>query len=43
MQEHTLDPGVFVRSMSTRGSLGGLSRATIDAVTVLDASQAATS
>jgi LAO/AO transport system kinase len=38
MQEHTLDPGVFVRSMSTRGSLGGLSRATIDAVTVLDAS-----
>jgi LAO/AO transport system kinase len=38
MQEHALDPGVFVRSMSTRGSLGGLSRATIDAVTVLDAS-----
>jgi len=37
MQEHALDPGVFVRSMSTRGSLGGLSRATIDAVTVLDA------
>jgi LAO/AO transport system kinase len=38
MQEHALDPGIFVRSMSTRGSLGGLSRATIDAVTVLDAS-----
>jgi LAO/AO transport system kinase len=38
MTEHALDPGVFVRSMSTRGSLGGLSRATIDAVTVLDAS-----
>ena len=38
MQEHALDPGVFVRSMSTRGTLGGLSRATIDAVTVLDAS-----
>ena len=37
MQEHALDPGVFMRSMSTRGSLGGLSRATIDAVTVLDA------
>ena len=37
MQEHALDPGVFVRSMSTRGTLGGLSRATIDAVTVLDA------
>jgi LAO/AO transport system kinase len=37
MTEHALDDGVFVRSMSTRGSLGGLSRATIDAVTVLDA------
>ena len=37
MTEHALDQGVFVRSMSTRGSLGGLSRATIDAVTVLDA------
>src|SRR5919106_417423 len=37
MEEHALDPGIFVRSMSTRGSLGGLSRATIDAVTVLDA------
>jgi LAO/AO transport system kinase len=37
MQEHTLDTGVFVRSMSTRGALGGLSRATVDAVTVLDA------
>jgi LAO/AO transport system kinase len=37
MHEHTLDPGVFVRSMSTRGLLGGLSRTTIDAVTVLDA------
>ena len=38
MTEHALDKGVFVRSMSTRGTLGGLSRATIDAVTVLDAS-----
>jgi LAO/AO transport system kinase len=38
MQDHTLDPGIYVRSMSTRGSMGGLSRATIDAVTVLDAS-----
>lgn len=37
MQEYTLDPGTFVRSMSTRGALGGLSRATIDAVSVLDA------
>jgi len=31
------DPGVFIRSMATRGALGGLARATIDAVTVLDA------
>ena len=38
MTEHALDPGIFVRSMSTRGTLGGLSRATVDAVTVLDAS-----
>jgi LAO/AO transport system kinase len=37
MQEHTLDAGVFVRSMSSRGALGGLSRAAIDAVAVLDA------
>ena len=37
MQEHTLDQGMFVRSMSTRGWLGGVSRATFDAVTVLDA------
>jgi LAO/AO transport system kinase len=38
MQEHALDPGIFVRSMSTRGWLGGVSRATVDAVAVLDAS-----
>jgi LAO/AO transport system kinase len=31
------DPGVFIRSMATRGALGGLSRATVDAVDVLDA------
>lgn len=31
------DPGVFIRSMATRGALGGLSRATGDAVDVLDA------
>jgi LAO/AO transport system kinase len=37
MQEHALDEGVFVRSMSTRGALGGLSRATVDAACVLDA------
>lgn len=31
------DPGVFIRSLATRGMLGGLSRATLDAITVLDA------
>jgi LAO/AO transport system kinase len=38
MQDHYADPGIFIRSMATRGSLGGLARATADAVTVLDAS-----
>jgi LAO/AO transport system kinase len=37
MQDHALDPGVFIRSMATRGQLGGLSRATGDCVRVLDA------
>jgi LAO/AO transport system kinase len=37
MQNHALDNGVFIRSMGTRGSLGGLSRNTKDAVRVLDA------
>lgn len=37
MTEHSHDAGVFVRSMSARGALGGLSRATVDAVAVLDA------
>ena len=37
MQTHTGDAGVFVRSMATRGELGGLARATGDAVVVLDA------
>jgi len=37
MADHYTDPGVFIRSMATRGSLGGLSSATIDAVDVLDA------
>ena len=37
MGEHTGDDGVFVRSLSSRGSLGGVSRATVDAVAVLDA------
>jgi LAO/AO transport system kinase len=37
MQAHASDEGVFIRSMATRGHLGGLSRATSDAVLVLDA------
>jgi LAO/AO transport system kinase len=37
MAGHAGDAGVFIRSMATRGHLGGLSRATADAVTVLDA------
>jgi LAO/AO transport system kinase len=37
MQEHATDPGVFIRSMATRGHLGGLSWATPQALRVLDA------
>jgi LAO/AO transport system kinase len=37
MQTHTLDPGVFIRSMATRGSLGGLARATGDVIKLMDA------
>ena len=37
MSELYTDPGVFIRSMATRGALGGLARATSDAVDVLDA------
>jgi len=37
MAEIYTDPGVFIRSMATRGALGGLARATWDAVDVLDA------
>jgi GTPase len=37
MQEHALDPGVFIRSMATRGHLGGLSRTTSEIVQVMDA------
>jgi LAO/AO transport system kinase len=37
MQSHALDPGVFIRSMATRGSLGGLARATGEAVKLLSA------
>jgi LAO/AO transport system kinase len=38
MQDRCTDEGVFIRSMATRGHLGGLARATIDAVKILDAS-----
>jgi LAO/AO transport system kinase len=37
MQSHATDPDVFIRSMATRGHLGGLARATNDAIDVLDA------
>ncbi|HEV8701889.1 MAG TPA: methylmalonyl Co-A mutase-associated GTPase MeaB [Candidatus Polarisedimenticolia bacterium] len=37
MQQHTLDEGIFIRSMATRGQFGGLSRATRDAVDLMDA------
>jgi LAO/AO transport system kinase len=37
MQSHASDAGVFIRSMATRGHLGGLARATSDAALVLDA------
>ncbi len=37
MQKHTLDDGVFIRSLATRGHLGGLSKSTIDIVNVMDA------
>ncbi|MDW7739541.1 MAG: methylmalonyl Co-A mutase-associated GTPase MeaB [Bacillota bacterium] len=37
MQDHALDQEIFIRSMGTRGSLGGLSRSTREAIQVLDA------
>src|SRR5665213_1113028 len=37
MQSHAGDPGIFIRSMATRGCLGGLARATGDVALVLDA------
>ncbi len=37
MQRHFLDPGVFIRSLATRGHFGGLTRSTNDMVNVLDA------
>ena len=38
LAEHFLDPGVFIRSMASRGSLGGLSEATLQAALLMDAS-----
>ena len=37
MQRHFLDPGVFIRSLATRGHFGGLTKSTNDMVNVLDA------
>jgi len=37
MQAHATDPGVFIRSLATRGHLGGLSRAAADCVRIMDA------
>lgn len=37
MNQHFMDPGIFIRSMATRGSLGGLARSTKDAIRVCDA------
>ncbi len=37
MQSHHADPGIYIRSMATRGSLGGLAHTTADVATVMDA------
>jgi LAO/AO transport system kinase len=37
MQQHHADPGIFIRSMATRGSLGGLARATAGLAQLMDA------
>jgi len=37
MQQHHADPGIFIRSMATRGNLGGLARATAGLVELMDA------
>ena len=37
MQRHATDPGVFIRSMASRGHLGGIASATADAIKILDA------
>ncbi|HEY7547112.1 MAG TPA: methylmalonyl Co-A mutase-associated GTPase MeaB, partial [Blastocatellia bacterium] len=39
MQSMATDPGIFIRSMASRGHLGGLARATVDAVAILDAAR----
>ena len=36
MTELALDPGIYIRSMATRGAMGGMARATLDAVDILD-------
>jgi LAO/AO transport system kinase len=38
LSEHFLDPGIFIRSMATRGSLGGLAEAALQAALLMDAS-----
>ncbi len=38
MSSHYADPGIFIRSMATRGALGGLAQTTADIATVMDAS-----
>jgi LAO/AO transport system kinase len=38
MMRHSTDPGIFIRSMATRGHLGGLAKATGEALTILEAS-----
>jgi LAO/AO transport system kinase len=40
MRRHAADPGVFIRSMATRGQLGGVARATTDVAAILDAAGA---
>ena len=37
LSEHFLDPGVFIRSMATRGALGGLAEAALQAALLMDA------
>ena len=42
LSEHFLDPGVFIRSMATRGALGGLAEAALQAALLMDAAGQAT-